>query len=382
MKGCSRPSLPLLALVLVLPFFLLACAKKQQQLVEELQRCSDDALSDSDLVWGDRGPAEALGFVTPWNGKGYSVAETHAPKLSHVSPVWYQIRGEGDNDELVLTGGHDVDSDWIDRVRAVGASCAASGGTAAAADGCSLVKIVPRVLWEVNALLTQPQILQVVLLISREVKSRGYDGVVLEMPIDPGAVVFKMLVASLRTSLPAGSTIIVAIPAFQSPMRGGPAQLQVTPQALAALEPKVDRFLAMCYDALTQEGRTNSPLGFVKATVEQLAGTEAAVRRKMLVSLPWYGYDNGRAVLGHDVARRLLLREGVVAGSAKVEWDAGTEEMVFGYSLVEEGGAPHVGTYPTPDFFRRRLQLIQDEGLAGIAIWELGQGLACFPRLL
>jgi chitinase domain-containing protein 1 len=375
-----------------------AAPEKQQQQEEELRLCSEDALSD--LAWADRGDAETLGFVTPWNSQGYAVAESHGSKFTYISPVWYQIRaseeggagGGGGGKLLVLTGGHDVDGEWIARVRAAGASCAADAKRGAGGGGG--VKIVPRVLWEVNALLTQAQVLQVVLLISREFKSRAYDGVVLEFPIDPGAAILAAFTASLRKALPPGSeTIIVAIPAFQSPMRGGPAQLQVTPQALARLERQgVDRFLAMCYDAVEQSGRTNSPLGFVRATVGQLAGGEAVVRRKMLVSLPWYGYDNGHAIVrGHEVVRRLLQGEGVVPGSMKMEWSDTAEELVFEYMVAGETGSgrqqqqqqeQHVGTYPSPEFFRRRLQLVKEEGMAGMAIWELGQGLPCFPRLL
>lgn len=348
--------------------------------LEELRRCNEDALPDSALAWADRGKAETLGFVTPWNGKGYEVAEKYAGSLTYVSPVLYQIRAEDGsssayNGNLVLTGGHDHDGDWVARVRAAGASCSAAGEGAGAG-----VKIVPRVLWEVARMIFMQDVLKVVLLLKREIKARAYDGVVLEFPIDSNGVVLGSLVASLRTALPEAS-IIVAIPAFQNPLFG--QQAPATPATLAALEKQgTDRFLAMCYDFVTQGGRTNSPIGYVKATVEALAGGEAAVRRKMLVSLPWYGYDNGQPVLGHDVAQRLLGDEmvGETEGSAvAMVWDAEAQESVFEYTL---GGERHAGTYPTPAFFRRRQQFVKDEGLAGIGIWELGQGLRCFPRLL
>lgn len=368
-----------------------------QQLEEELRLCSEDALPDASLAWTERGTAETLGFVTPWNGKGYEVAEKYAGKFTYISPVWLQIRHDDEARQMRLSGSHDHDQQWIQRVRAAAKNSAAEGSCAADADADdagessgnanSGVKIVPRVLWEMDTMMDNTMRTRAATLISQAVKRAGYDGVLLEIPIDPPeAEILGTCISSLRSLLAEGAVIIVAIPAFQSPMRGGPPELQVTPATLVALEEEgVDRFLVMCYDAVTQSGRTNSPLGFVKATVDALVGGESQLRAKMLVSLPWYGYDMNQAVLGHDVTRRLLQGGGeedkVAPGSVELEWDPATQEQVFGYVGAKDG-QPHVGTYPSPEFFRRRLQLVKDEGLAGVAIWELGQGLACFPRML
>ena len=46
----------------------------------------------------------SLGFVTPWNSRGYVVAETLGCKFTYISPVWYQIQPD-----IALRGGHDVD---------------------------------------------------------------------------------------------------------------------------------------------------------------------------------------------------------------------------------------------------------------------------------
>ena len=35
--------------------------------------------------------SKVLGYVTPWNSKGYDVAKTFAKKLDYVSPVWLQV---------------------------------------------------------------------------------------------------------------------------------------------------------------------------------------------------------------------------------------------------------------------------------------------------
>ncbi len=56
-----------------------------------------------------------LGYVTPWNGRGYDVAKLAREKLTHVSPVWYQLKATSAS--LSLTGAHDVDQGWIAGVR-------------------------------------------------------------------------------------------------------------------------------------------------------------------------------------------------------------------------------------------------------------------------
>ena len=58
---------------------------------------------------------EVLGYVTPWNGKGYDVADVFAPKFNFVSPVWLQIKPE--RGSYAMHGMHDIDKGWVSRVR-------------------------------------------------------------------------------------------------------------------------------------------------------------------------------------------------------------------------------------------------------------------------
>ena len=49
------------------------------------------------------------------NAKGYDVAEIFRSKLTHVSPVWLQLREE--TGSLAVTGQHDIDKGWVQRMR-------------------------------------------------------------------------------------------------------------------------------------------------------------------------------------------------------------------------------------------------------------------------
>ena len=49
------------------------------------------------------------------NARGYDVAEQHKEKFSHICPVWYQLKVQ--DAAPVLTGGHDVDAEWMMELR-------------------------------------------------------------------------------------------------------------------------------------------------------------------------------------------------------------------------------------------------------------------------
>jgi len=50
------------------------------------------------------------------NGRGLDVAKRARSKFTHLAPVWYQVRG--DAGRLELTGGHDMDTRWLQALRA------------------------------------------------------------------------------------------------------------------------------------------------------------------------------------------------------------------------------------------------------------------------
>ena len=66
-----------------------------------------------------------LAYVTPWNPRGFEAALKFHKKLTHVSPVWYQIvagppggeRGERGGVGPVLKGGEGVDARWLAEMR-------------------------------------------------------------------------------------------------------------------------------------------------------------------------------------------------------------------------------------------------------------------------
>ncbi len=356
---------------------LLLWAKRQQQtttstqhmqkvhkiMLDGVRQCAAMTPDDphaADLQW-DGNALEVLAYITPWNPKGYTVAEQFAHRLTYVAPVWYQLRQQPQEGAPVeLTGGHDADTGWMARVRAAGPGA----------------RIVPRVLWEIQNFVLPQQVADVVQLLTKELKDKGYDGYTLEFPMAFGG--FAQLLAALKAN--GVGTVIVAIPAFQMPSRPNTHQeVHVTPGLLQKLSPHVDRFSVMTYDfGRTPTGVPNSPVEWMKDSIVLLTGGDTAIQTQLLLGLPWYGYANGQPLVGHEFQSRVLDRPEQLQ---QVQWDEQSAEHVFVYASHEVSGEQVVATFPTPTFLRRRFALAQDLGLAGVGVWEAGQGLACFPML-
>ena len=72
---------------------------------------------------------DVLGYVTPWNSRGYDVAKDFGRKFGLISPVWLQLLPK-EGSRFGVNGLHDVDQGWMREVRSKGA------------------KILPRVLFD------------------------------------------------------------------------------------------------------------------------------------------------------------------------------------------------------------------------------------------
>ena len=57
-----------------------------EEIVTESPQCSGNASQRSFL-------GNVLGYVTPWNNRGYGVAETFAIRFTNICLVWYMFRG-------------------------------------------------------------------------------------------------------------------------------------------------------------------------------------------------------------------------------------------------------------------------------------------------
>lgn len=108
---------------------------------------------------------ETLGYVTPWNNRGYDLAKRFRTKFTYISPVWLQIRENPQTKTPILTGQHDIDRQWMRDVQG---------------DKATGPAIVPRVVYERNKLSSSdvPIIGDMLLELVQE---EGLDGIVFEV---------------------------------------------------------------------------------------------------------------------------------------------------------------------------------------------------------
>ena len=222
----------------------------------------------------------SLAYVTPWNNHGYDVVKTFRGKFTHVSPVWYSLRGLGDH--FRLDGGHDVDEGWMGEVREP-------------LDNGFSAKILPRVLfaeWQEQdyvQLVQNPKVEAMVLeRLVDEVLSHEFDGIVLEIASPSLFIRFiTRLAGALRREM--RDLILVIQPPRPSDPKGMPV---FSREHFNQLKDVLAGFSLMTYDFSVQTPGPNSPLKWVKESVEQLdPDPESPYRAKIFTGLNFYGID-------------------------------------------------------------------------------------------
>ncbi|CAH2069270.1 unnamed protein product [Thlaspi arvense] len=325
-----------------------------------------------------------LGYITPWNSKGYDIAKIFNSKFTHLSPVWYDLKSQGSG--LVLEGRHNADKGWIQELRSRGNAM-----------------ILPRVVLEAfpGELLRKKKLRQKAIdLIVAECKEMEYDGIVLEswsrwaaygVLHDPDmrkmALQFVKQLGDTLHSTSSWRSKHMQFMYVVGPARSEKLEMyDFGPEDLQFLQDSVDGFSLMTYDfSNPQNPGPNAPLKWIDLTLKLLLGSsnniDSNLARKVLLGLNFYGNDfvisgdsgGGGAITGRDYLALLQKHK------PTFQWDKESGEHIFMYR--DDKNTKHAVFYPTLISILLRLENARLWGI-GISIWEIGQGLDYFFDLL
>ncbi|CAJ0609420.1 unnamed protein product [Cylicocyclus nassatus] len=312
-----------------------------------------------------------LVYVTPWNSKGYDLAKWVSHKLTHVSPVWLQVKPQRQDMSFTcqILGTHDIDHEWMDDVR----------------KNNSDVKIVPRVLfdgWQVEVL---AQFLQnegwmrrcgddLINLLTRT----QFDGAVVELwanaMVQTGGEAVELLIEMLRSWGDAfhKKNLQLIVPV------GPPLNPENRPTGMFTagffftLSEKVDYIQLMTYDYASKDMLGVAPYDWVDRSLATVLNKMPDIASQLMVGLNHYGYEytgkNMQAVNFQQYIENLKKKD------SKLEWDSKSKEhfIATGSSKIY---------YPSLTSIEMRLNIARKHGVSA-AIWDFGQGLNYFTQLL
>ncbi|KAI9137611.1 glycoside hydrolase superfamily [Paraphysoderma sedebokerense] len=317
---------------------------------------------------------EILGYITPWNSKGFDYALEYANKITHVSPVWFNVKRTSPK-KYLIEGHHDINSTFLNLLRS----------------SPHRSKVLPRYIlhdFQQDDFLAVIQDANEQKRLSKAIvadcEKGNFDGVTLELHLPS---LFLSFVKTISAELKSRQKLLVLV---IGPDAKGPYVFEEN--HLQEFGEYVDRFSLMTYDhSSPQKPGPNSPIDWVRRNIERLtplsqaAKSKSNYRSKILTGFNFYGWDYSFAPSSSAAAsvdaltapQYLELKAKYPTG--KERWDKENEETM--YSYVDGKGMKHTAWVPTVKSIKSRVKLVK-QTKTGISIWELGQGVNEFFEAL
>jgi hypothetical protein len=298
---------------------------------------------------------ETLIYVTPWNKKGFYFSQLMAKqsKLTWLVPVWFQIR-KHDNGHLYIAGEHDIDIEWMRSFTILKEESTCPK---------SYLKIIPRVVLEceINSIKEIEEVSEMLLELLSKYEKMNFVGFTFEISFQhiDVAVKLPLLLKKKKKQI----KLVFVLPPIQ--LAGHDTTLgKQEREVISQLAINFDRFSVMTYDK-DRNGNPIAPLSWVKSCLEPLSHLKV-LNDKLLLGIPFYGWNSrGEAMTADDMIKWITSDKSVT-----LKWDTIAKEHVW----KDSNGMK--SSYPTPWMLQERLKLSNELNLMGVAIWELGQGVA------
>ncbi|GMR31903.1 hypothetical protein PMAYCL1PPCAC_02098 [Pristionchus mayeri] len=320
-----------------------------------------------------------MAYITPWNNAGYDRAVRVASLLSIVSPVWLQLKPSPERErECTITGTHDIDQGWLGRLR----------------EANGKLKILPRLIIEEFS----PQ--QLKDLFTSDTASANCIRKIIDLleSADMDGIVLEGWLPVLRAAHQAAFDAGDAIETFSSwgkalHVKGKMIVLPIPPPVDASMQlmesvwndaywdllgDSIDYIQIMTHDYYpTERGTTvfpQAPVRWVEQNLRAVIGRYGEHANRVLLGLYHYGFktDFSRQQQGAVMAKEFL--ETLENEEAELEWDPETQEHFVRLGKMQM-------FFPTLASLEIRTRMAHEYG-SGISIWDLGQGLEHFSRVL
>ena len=294
------------------------------------------------------------GYYVTYNPDSLASLKVNIASLTHVSPYYYSLKADGTidtrNEQPTTTA----------FLRANGVKILPMISTSAQHDAF-------------HALLdTAEERDRLVAAIVGLVTSKGYDGIQIDFeglnPTDRALLTDFMRRLHERLA-PLGKLTTMAVAAKARDVQTGWGGVY----DYAALAPHVDLVVLMAYDYHYQNGKEPgaiAPVGWVRSVAQ--FGAHEFGAAKTLLGMPLYGMDWN--VAKGSPARTVRMADGPAL--------AARPGATSGYSVVDdanwvrytdEAGEAHEGWYEDERSIAAKLRVMTDLGLAGFALWRIGQ---------
>ena len=330
---------------------------------------------------------KVLGYVTPWNSKGYDVSKIFAKKFDMISPVWLSLNRLSRN-KYQLKGTHDLDQTWINQVKN---------------NSFDKSLFVPRLIFDnlqtkdLHAIFNEESEKSAIAeILVKNALLYNFDGYTFEIYSQLGSnsktEIYHLLYDISQILHENDKKMIVVIPPSVKVELNKNGQEKISylkgafnKDDFDLLKDIVDHFSLMTYDYSSQVGYVgaNAPYFWVKKNVEYLTN-ETKYRSKILLGLNFYGIKYEL-----DDSNKLLKQPEPIIGDQlidllskyknwRIEYEENLKEHMF---WKNSKTSKMLIYYPTLYSIQVRIQLALDLG-TGLSIWELGQGLDYFYDLL
>ncbi|MFW5995968.1 MAG: glycosyl hydrolase family 18 protein [Halanaerobiaceae bacterium] len=317
---------------------------------EPTQEAEEEKPSEPESETEDRDEKEVLGFYVNWLSENSSSLETlreNHENIDMIAPFWYTLNPDGEIESRY--GGHQYEAE-----------------TLANNKNTDILPLINNNQSN-NMILVDPKVRsRAITNIVNLVKKYNYGGVNIDFEFIPPWTRsgYSSFIKELKEKMPEEKLVTVSVfPKIDIPLNLHGAFDYET------IGRYVDRFVIMTYDHHWASGPAGpvAPLDWVEQNIKYTL--EYVPAEKVLLGIANYGYDWARSGKARDLSEKAALQ---VAEENKTEIQWHNTYQTPHYNYTSDSGESREVWFENSRSAARKMDLVNEYNLKGIAIWRLG----------